>query len=52
MLVQQFSIVLCYQPDFYLKMLESIAETLSKCGEEAIIKTACTQMIVTLYSID
>ncbi len=33
-------------------MLEGIAETLARCGEEAMIKTVTTQTIVTLYSID
>ena len=42
MLIQQFSIVLCYQPEFYKKMLESIAETLSKCGEYSSLKTVST----------
>jgi len=44
MLLLQFSIVLCYQPDFYVKCLEHIAETMnaSQPDEEPIIKSICT----------
>jgi hypothetical protein len=54
MLLMQFSIVLCYQPDFYVKCLEHIAETMnaSQPDEEPVIKSICTQIIISLYSID
>ena len=29
MLLQQFSIVLCYQPQFYVKVLEHVSETMN-----------------------
>lgn len=54
MLLQQFSIVLCYQPDFYVKVLEHVAETMnaSTPDEEQQLKSICTQIIVSLYQID
>lgn len=41
MLLQQFSIVLCYQPEFYAKCIESLAETMSKAVDEPNIKSTC-----------
>ena len=43
MLLQQFSIVLCYQPDFYVGCLGHIAETMNmgKIDEEPTIKSIC-----------
>ena len=54
MLIQQFSIVLCYQPEFFVKCLEHIAETMNNSppDEEPTIKSICTQIIVSLYNID
>jgi len=54
MLLQQFSIVLCYQPDFYVQCLGHIAETLNmpKIDEEPAIKSISTQIIVSLHGID
>ena len=44
MLIQQFSIVLCYQPEFFVKCLEHIAETMNNSppDEEPTIKSICT----------
>ena len=54
MLIQQFSIVLCYQPEFFVKCLEHIAETMNNSppDEEPTIKSICTQIIVSLFNID
>lgn len=54
MLLQQFSIVLCYQPDFYVKCLEHISETMnmSQVDDEPAIKSICTQIIINLYNVD
>ena len=54
MLLQQFSIVLCYQPDFYVKCLEHIAETMNASlpDDEPVLKSICSQIIITLYDID
>ena len=54
MLLQQFSIVLCYQPDFYVQCLGHIAETMNmgKIDEEPAIKSICTQIIINLHNID
>lgn len=50
LLLQQFSIVLCYQPEFYIKCLECIADSMiisqgkgpQQEGEEAAVKGICT----------
>lgn len=50
LLLQQFSIVLCYQPEFYIKCLECIADSMiisqgkgpQQDGEEAAVKGICT----------
>ena len=42
LLLQSFSIVLCYQNDFYVKMLESIADTININHEELAVKLVCT----------
>mmetsp|Transcript_6131 Transcript_6131/g.8239 ORF Transcript_6131/g.8239 Transcript_6131/m.8239 type:complete len:172 (-) Transcript_6131:1117-1632(-) len=54
MLLQQFSIVLCYQPDFYVNSLQHIAETMNATPpeEEPALKSICTQIIISLYNID
>lgn len=54
MLLSQFSIVLCYQPEFYVKCLEHISETMtmSSLEEEPAIKSICTQIIVNNYNTD
>ena len=54
MLLQQFSIVLCYQPEFYVKCLEHIAETMNAISQEEVpaLKSICSQIIVSLYDID
>jgi hypothetical protein len=52
LLLQQFSIVLCYQPDCFAKCLDLVAETMSFCQEEPLIKNACGQIIISLYQID
>lgn len=54
MLLQQFSIVLCYQPDFYSICLTHIANTMnaSPPEEDLAIKSICTQIIITLFNID
>lgn len=54
MLIQQFSIVLCYQPEFYVKCLEHISEAMnmSPPEEDQAIKSICTQIVISLYNID
>mmetsp|Transcript_37599 Transcript_37599/g.57616 ORF Transcript_37599/g.57616 Transcript_37599/m.57616 type:complete len:212 (+) Transcript_37599:3243-3878(+) len=59
LLLQQFSIVLCYQPEFYVKCLECLADTLNACnsknpidGDEQAIKGTCIQIVNNLYAID
>ena len=55
MLIQQFSIVLCYQPEFHVKCLEHLAETMNGLNpqdEEPAIKSICTQIIMTLHHVD
>lgn len=54
MLLQQFSIVLCYQPDFYVNCLTHIADTMNATppDEEPAIKSICSQLIISLYNID
>jgi hypothetical protein len=49
MLLQQFSIVLCYQPDFYQKSIDVLADTMSRVTDEPQLKSACTQLVVSLY---
>ena len=54
MLLQQFSIVLCYQPDFYVNCLTHIADTMNSSPpeEEPTLKSICTQIIISLYNVD
>ena len=54
MLLTQFSIVLCYQPEFYVKCLEHVAITMIMIAQEdePAIKSICTQIIVNLFNID
>ena len=54
MLLTQFSIVLCYQPEFYVKCLEHVANTMIMIAQEdePAIKSICTQIIVNLFNID
>lgn len=49
MLLQQFSIVLCYQPDFYSKCLEHLADTMSKSVDEPTLKSTCNQLVISLH---
>ena len=62
-LLQQFSIVLCYQPEFYTKVLECLADAMINCSpknptaregdaEEVVVKTLCTQILQHLYAVD
>ena len=60
LLLQQFSIVLCYQPEFYIKCLECIADSMiisqgkgpQHDGEEVVVKGICSQIVNNLYAID
>lgn len=52
MLLQQFSIVLCYQPDFYNKCLDLLADTMSKSVEEPTLRSTCQGLVVSLHQID
>ena len=61
LLLQQFSIVLCYQPEFYIKCLECLADIMiannkknqnNEVQEETAVKTICSQIINNLYAID
>lgn len=49
MLLQQFSIVLCYQPDFYSKCIDSLADTMQKAADEPTLKSTCTQLVISLH---
>jgi hypothetical protein len=51
MLVQQFSIVLLYNHDFYGAMLDTMAETLLK-SDDQVCKTIAQQMVCKCDSID
>ena len=51
MILQQFSVVLCYQQDFITKCLEQLSDTLAKGSEEPQLKSICTQILVSLYQI-
>lgn len=54
MLLKQFSIVLCYQPEFFVKCLGHIAETMnmSPPDEEPAIKSICSAIIISLFNVD
>ena len=61
LLLQQFSIVLCYQAEFYIKCLECLADSMIACSlknqnneihEETAVKSICSQIINNLYAID
>lgn len=52
MLLQQFSIVLCYQPQFYQQSLEQIADTMLYKVDSQALKSACTAIIIGLHQID
>lgn len=53
MLLQHFSIVLCYQPEFYEKCIEIVADSMVVLAQEdQSIKNLCVQLIVSLQKID
>ena len=52
LLIQQFSIVLCYQPDFYTKCLNLLAETMQKSTDEPALRSSCNQLVISLHQID
>lgn len=52
MVLSQFSIVLCYQPEFYQKCIELLAESMQRFSEEPVLKSTCTQLVVSLHQID
>eukprot|EP00347_Sterkiella_histriomuscorum_P001332 403372439 len=52
LLLQHFSIVLCYQADFYDKCIELIADTMNLATDDQSIKNLCVQLIVSLQAID
>ena len=46
--------MLCYQPEFYVSVLEHIAQTMIMIPPETepALRSICTQIIVSLYNID
>ena len=52
MLITQFSIVLCYQPEFYSKTVENLADTLLLQAEDQALKKICVEIVNCLYAID
>lgn len=58
--MQQFSIVLCYQQDFYISCLETLADSMlflsqiqqKEQAEDAALKKVLTQFVHNLYVID
>lgn len=59
LLLQQFSIVLCYQQDFYTSCLETLADTMLLFGgsqqeqtDETALRKVLIQLIHNLYAID
>lgn len=52
MLLQQFSIVLLYQPEFYQKCIEALADSMTKSVNEPVLKSTCVQLATILYQID
>ena len=53
MLLQQFSIVLCYQQDFYVQCLGHIADAMNAHSEkEPALKSTCTSIVTSLCQID
>jgi len=52
LLLQHFSIVLCYQTDFYDKCIEEIADVMNLSGDDQAIKNLCIQILVSLHQID
>lgn len=52
LLLQHFSIVLCYQSDFFDKMIETLADVMIIASEDAAVKNLCVQVIVSLMGID
>lgn len=67
LLLQQFSIVLCYQQEFYNKCLECLADTLiiannaqgnngaapaQDAGHIVSVRNTCNQIIYNLYAVD
>lgn len=64
LLLQQFSIVLCYQQDFYAKCLECLADTIiltnnaqvnasqGQEGHVVALRNCCNQIIYHLYAVD
>jgi len=41
LLLQHFSIVLCYQADFFDKMIETIADVMIIANDDAAVKNLC-----------
>lgn len=52
LILQHFSLVLCYQPEFYDKCLQSLADTLLVSYDDLPLKNVVQQVIVGLSSID
>ena len=56
LLLNQFSIVLCYQTEFFMKCLESLADTLVLTNSEnenlQVLRKQCDQIVQNLYAID
>lgn len=53
LLLQHFSIVLCYQTEFYDKCIDLIAEALTVLAQEdQAIKNLCISLVVNLQKID
>jgi len=52
LLIQQFSIVLCYQPEFYDRCVEALSDSMSGAAEEPAIRSTCQQIIASLQGID
>lgn len=48
LLLQHFSIVLCYQTDFYDKCIELIADVMILASDDPAIKSMSVQLIVSL----
>jgi len=52
LLLQHFSLVLCYQPEFYDKSLDCLGDALIFSGEDPALKNVALQMILALQQID
>ena len=44
--------MLLYQPEFYQKCIEALADTMTKSVNEPVLKSTCVQLTTTLYQID